>query len=314
MKLALSTNWCCRRIEDPGEIADLALALGFDALELGFHTTQAQADGFRRLAGRIPVGSVHAFCPVPISAPRGYPELYSLASLDEDARALARFHVLKNVRFAAEIGADAVVLHAGRVPFSSFFRRGLDSGALRAALAKCGGGTDAPRYRRMLARAAKVRRARGARMLDVFKAELSAIAPELERLGVALALENMPYLEGFPDEAEMAALARDLAGAPVRGWFDTGHDRVRLCHGWIAESWFKSAPGGAAAFAGMHLNDVEGLSDDHMAPGFGKVDFAAMKDFAEGVGHVVFEPGGGVSREELEKGVAHIRSVWGLRI
>lgn len=311
MKLSLSTNWCCRRLERGEEIADAALALGFDELELGFHTSQQQADFFRKSPGRIPVGSVHAFCPVPISAPHGYPELYSLASLDEDARALARFHVLKNVRFAAEVGADAVVLHAGRVPFSTLFRRGFTSLTLREELLRCDRKADAPRYLRLLAKARKVRAARGAKTLEVFRRELESLAPELEKCGVTLALENLPYLEGFPDESEAERLLAALAGARVKGWFDTGHDRVRLCHGWIAESWFGK---GAGAFAGMHLNDVEDLHDDHRAPGRGKVDFAAMADFARGVGHVVFEPNGGVSAEELADGVRHIRSLWNCQI
>ena len=90
MQFALSTNWCSQRLESGEAIADKALELGFDALELGFRTTPGQADGFRRALGRIRVGSVHAFCPVPVSAPEGYPELYQLASLDEDARRIAR--------------------------------------------------------------------------------------------------------------------------------------------------------------------------------------------------------------------------------
>ena len=115
MQFALSTNWCSQRLESGEAIADKALELGFDALELGFRTTPGQAEGFRHALGRIKVGSVHAFCPVPVSAPEGYPELYQLASLDEDARRIARVHVVRNVEFAASMGADAVVLHAGRV-------------------------------------------------------------------------------------------------------------------------------------------------------------------------------------------------------
>ena len=97
MKLSLSTNWCNRQVDDGAAIAERALSLGFDELELGFHTSVAQVDGFRRLRDRIPVGSIHAFCPVPLSAPQGYPELYALASFDEDQRALAAFHVRRNI-------------------------------------------------------------------------------------------------------------------------------------------------------------------------------------------------------------------------
>ena len=63
-------------------------------------------------------------------------------------------------------------------------------------------------------------------------------------------------------------------------------------------------------FAGMHLNDVVDFNDDHFAPGDGKVDFAALKDFATNVRHVVFEPSHAVSEESLRRSVAHIRSLW----
>ena len=123
MKLALSTSWF-RDPDMPGEeIAERAGSLGFDAIELGFSTTAFQAGGFKRRLAEMPVCSVHAFCPVPVSAPQGYPELYSLASPDADQRAIARFHVAENLRFAASLGAGAVVLHAGRVPLASFWRR-----------------------------------------------------------------------------------------------------------------------------------------------------------------------------------------------
>ena len=71
MRLSLSTNWCNRRIDDGRAIADKALELGFEELELGFHTNIRQVEGFRARLGQIPVGSVHAFCPVPLSAPQG---------------------------------------------------------------------------------------------------------------------------------------------------------------------------------------------------------------------------------------------------
>ena len=61
----------------------------------------------------------------------------------------------------------------------------------------------------------------------------------------------------------------------------------------------------------MHLNDVEDFNDDHFAPGDGKVDFAALADFARNVRHVVFEPSQAVDEDSLRRSVAHIRSLWG---
>ena len=268
MKFSLSTNWCNRRIESGEEIADKAMELGFEELELGFHTTQFQVKGFKARLDRIPVGSVHAFCPVPISAPQGYPELYPLASLDDDARAIARVHVRKNVEFAAEMGADAVVLHAGRVMCRGFLRR-----------------WDMKR-----------RVKRGRKLVEVFKRELEQMVPVLEKNKVTLGLENLPYLEGFPAEWEI----QDLVGDWVRPWLDTGHDFVRRMN-----HWDSPCPNPI----GLHVNDSQG-GDDHLPPGEGKIDFASLREVAEGARHVVFEPASSVNEDDLRKGLEHIKRLW----
>ena len=282
MKFSLSTNWCNRRIESGEEIADKAMELGFEELELGFHTTQAQVKGFKARLDRIPIGSVHAFCPVPISAPQGYPELYPLASLDENDRAIARVHVKKNIEFAAEMGADAVVLHAGRVMCRGLFRR-----------------WDLKR-----------RVKRGQKLVTAFKKELEQMVPILERNKVTLGLENLPYLEGFPAEWEM----KDLVGDWVKPWLDTGHDFVRRVNRWPSDaqdilnlqpSTFNLQP------LGMHISDSQG-GDDHLPPGEGRVDFAMLKTFAENARHVVFEPAANVREAALKRGIAHLRKLWAI--
>ncbi len=314
MKFALSTNWCNRRLTSGEEIVDCALSLGFDELELGFHTTTEQVAGFTRRRDEMPIGSVHAFCPVPLSAPQGYPELYTLASPHEDARALARFHIEKNIAFAAEMGAETVVLHAGRVAFNSFWNRRFDSGVLRAALQKVGGDVTNKTYQKLLTRAQARRTARGKRMLEIFTKELETLVPTLEKHHVTLAFENLPYLEGFPNEAEIASLLKTFADGPIRAWFDTGHHRVREMHRWLATEEGALNPlepgDGVVPFAGLHLNDVVDFDDDHLAPGEGKVDFAALAPLARAVRHVVFEPGCRVSTEALARGLAHIRTLW----
>lgn len=277
MRLSLSTNWCNRRLESGEAIADTALELGFDELELGYHTTAEQAEGFRRRLDAIRVGSVHAFCPVPISAPCGHPELYPLASLDEESAKMALLQVRRNVSFAAEIGADTLVLHAGRVACGSPFAR------VRTWL----------------------RERRGRKTLEAFRRMLERIVPELVCNQVTLALENLPYYEGFPDDGELKTVLDWGYGDWVKGWYDTGHARVGECSGW-------RVPGlpDAENYAGMHLNDVTDKTDDHFAPSFGKVDFPSLKDFAHKVRHVVFEPSSQVSPEDLATGLGYIRSIW----
>lgn len=307
MKLSISTNWCNRTLVRGEEIAELALSLGFTELELGYRTAEESVAGFKALAKRIPIGSVHAFAPVPISAPQGYPELYSLADFDAGARDLARVHVRRNLAFAAEMGADALVLHAGRVRLDGLFTN-MDTSVLDAILGACGGDVRARPYLRALSIARRARERRGAKLLDLFKRELDAVLPAAVEAGVTLAIENMPYYEGFPNDAELAELLRTFAGSPLKGWFDTGHRRVCECHAWVERGSLPVAEN----YAGMHLNDVRDFHDDHLAPGFGKVDFAALRPFAEKVGHVVFEPSSDVDERSLRNAVAHIRALWGL--
>ncbi len=304
MLFSLSTNWCNRIIERGEDIAEKALSLGFDALELGFRTTHSQAAGFKARLDDIPVESIHAFCPVPVGAPSGHPELYQLASFSKEARALARAHVANNIRFAAEIGAKTVVLHAGRVPFSSLFSF-VDSNTLRDIFELGGKKTDSPLYAKVLKSAKKRRSKRGKRLLPLFIAELETLAPLLEKSSVTLALENLPYLEGFPNEEEMSEIAQKLSGAPVRAWFDTGHARVRHQFDWV--DWEIPPADSLDIFAGMHLNDVVDFNDDHFAPGDGKVDFPALKPLAQKVRHIVFEPCSAVSEEAIARGLAKIR-------
>ena len=281
MKLSLSTNWCNRRIESGEEIADKAMELGFEELELGFHTTQEQVKGFKARLDQIPVGSVHAFCPVPISAPQGYPELYPLASLDENDRAIARVHVKKNIEFAAEMGADAVVLHAGRVMCRGFFHR-----------------WDLKR-----------RVKRGQKLVAAFKRELELMVPTLEKNKVTLGLENLPYLEGFPAEWEL----KDLVGDWVKPWLDTGHDFVRRVNRWPSDA--QDILGSQLSTSqllnpvGLHISDSQG-GDDHLPPGEGRVDFPMLKTFAENARHVVFEPNSSVTEEKLKKGLSFLKGLW----
>lgn len=305
MKLALSTNWHSRGVDDGEAIAEKAAEAGFDELELGYALTEAQSAGIRRRLDLIRVGSVHAFCPLPISAPHGHPELYMLADFNAENRALAATYVKKSVEFAAGIGADTVVLHAGRVGFNGLFDL-LDSRRLKTILLECGGDIRSARYMKALSLAQRRRNARGRAMLARFIPSLAGLVPFLERNRVALALENMPYLEGFPDESEMAKILDVFAGAPVKAWFDTGHHQVRVNLAW-ARGVMPFAP---ELTAGMHLNDVADYEDDHLAPGEGNVDFARLAAAARKVRHLVFEPSPAVEADSLRRSVGFIRKLF----
>lgn len=284
MKFALSTNWCNRRLDDGAAIADEAEELGFDSLELGFATRPGQLEGFRRRLDRMPVTSVHAYCPAPVSAPNGHPELYRLCAPDENERALARMHLGKTFECAEEMGAKIVVFHAGYADLSTLFGN-------------------------LFTNARKLRRKRGRKLLDAFKTEFEKLRPELEKRNLTLALENLPSFGGFPDMEEARDLMKTFEGAPLKLWFDTGHALVRETHGWSGETAHVAAEL-CGSICGMHINDVRGPTDDHKEAGWGNVPFSRLAFLAKRDILRVFEPHGHVSAEDLRHSLAYLRRMW----
>ena len=295
MRFALSTNWNNLRHADGAAVADEAIAMGFDALELGYATPPEQIAGIKTRLDQISVDSVHAYCPVPIGAPSGHPEIYQLADPHEDLRAMARICLARSFACAADVGAKAIVFHAGYVNSQSYWSHFLH-GTLRV-----GEPTAADRKRR---------KKRGRITMDVFKKEFEKLVPGLEKNGLVFALENLPRFEGFPSTDEAEILMKELSGAPIALWFDTGHARVRECRKWDV-TMTEAATRLAQWVRGMHLNDVTDVHDDHFAPGKGKVDFASLKPLAQrdGVLHVI-EPHPEVTADDLKAGLELVRRLW----
>lgn len=307
MKLSLSTNWNNLRLESAAQIIDEALSMGFDSLELGFRTSESQAKEFIANSSRIKISSLHAFAPVPISAPCAHPELYYLADLDDEARKRAVLMMKRSIALAGELGASTIVVHAGRAQFSSVFSP-LDSLRLKAILTSKQNDILNRAYTKALYLAKKRRQARAEKTYDAFRLSFSDLEETLNKCNVTLALENLPYLEGFPDESEMKRLLTEFKGAPLASWFDTGHHRVRQAHGWLknSEDFSFDIP-----HRGIHLNDVHSIDDDHLQPGAGSVDFEALKNVMMKAEHVVFEPSSKVSRESLVSSLERIRAILG---
>ena len=309
MRIAISTNWNIDRHETGETLVDEALALGFDALELGYHMTEEIAVGVRRKmdAGEITVGSVHAFCPVPIGAPRGYPELYLLASLDDDERAMAAVLLGKTLTFAQSMGAQAVVLHAGRIFLKSWFSE-LHTGMLQDAVDE-EGGTGGPKVQRLLAKAARRRESRIRKVFDGFCRSLDTLLPRFEKAGITLCLENLPSLEAFPDESDMTRLKQRFDTRALAYWHDMGHGQVRANLGLIrdhADVARRLLP----ITRGIHIHDALPISRDHLPPGQGAINFSAFAFYNDDRVIRVFEPASRVEPDDLAQSLAMVRRVW----
>lgn len=332
--LSLSTNWNSREVDDGRALVDSARELGLAAIELGYALTHRQADGIRAAvaAHDIAVTSVHAFCPVPMGASSGHPEIHSICVTDSRARAHAVEAVLESARFAAEVGARAVVLHAGRVPEATRPAKLLEqraereyaaaSGALRPGLLALLLGRRPPQppspapariayspdFIRRREKLYYLRDRKVPKLLDALRKSLDDLLPEFEDLGLRLGLENLPTFDAIPTEPEMQQLLREFDSPALGYWHDIGHGQVRANLGYIHHA--SLARRLAPDIVGMHLHDVAPPAGDHIMPPLGQTDFASLAFLGDLDVPAVFEPAPGTPAEQIRDAIAFLRETW----
>jgi len=302
MEIGVSTRWNAYRHSSGEELAGELHSLGFEILELGYDLRAELVPGLKKAVEErvVRIVSVHNYCPVPPGVPQGHPELFSLSATDERERTRAVEYTRRTIRFAAEMGAGAVVVHAGRVKLPRMTER--------LILLYERGQRFYPRYEKYKL-ALMARRDRLApTYLERLKRSLEELLPDLEETAVTLALENLPSWESLPTELEVESLLGDLRHERIRYWHDVGHAQVRENLGFI--SHFRWAERLAPLMAGMHLHDVLPPAYDHLVPPRGEVRFAQLKSIAIAVPRLIMEPAPNSPAEELTQGRAYLQKVW----
>ncbi len=303
MTFAVSTRWnACRHTDGEALVEDIALTTGLHRVELGYDLTRDLVPGVVRMVrqGAVTVGSVHNYCPVPTGAPQGHPELFVLADRDRRVREAAVRHTLQTVAFAAELGANAVVCHAGYVHMRRYTPR-------LVALAREGQHYE-PKYEKLKNKLLLKRERHAGPHLEWLEAGIEALLPELEKARVALAFENLPTWEAIPTELEIEKICARFASLWVRAWYDIGHGQIRHNLGLVAQRhWIERL---APILAGFHLHDVIPPAHDHVMPPDGKVDFESLAAVIPPNVHLVIEPSPNTPPEILRRGVDHLQAAW----
>lgn len=301
MKFSLSTSYFAGRRYAPEVMASRTAALGFAAVELGYFTRDVELDAWAHAlqSEGLTVSSLHAFCPMPLGMPQLGPEVFSLAAPDADERQAAIMAMLRTLDAAARFGARAIVTHGGRVdlrePGRLFGSRPYRSQLSRALQTL--GTADLE----LVARERSYREAAAPRWLDAVSFALDVLLPRFEAAGIALAFENLPGLEAFPDPAECAFLRERFPSPCLTAWYDIGHGERKARTGdWpVAETLALTLP----FTSGTHIHDVRGLEEDHCAPGEGSVDYRTLLPLLQKPGLIrVFEPSPGVDETALREG------------
>jgi len=273
-QLALSTMWMQKRHQSLGEFFDATRDLGFDNFELSYHVSEELVQAARLPAGGIQ--AVHVPCPTSPHT-RGA----QLSSLDKDERSRAVEAATVSIRLAEQVGALAVVVHAGRVLVNPMLET-----ELRALYDQ--GQKESDEYGDLEAELTQERARNADRFLDATCWSLERLANVADAAGVKLGLENRVHYYEIPLPDELDLLLNEFAG-PIAFWFDTGHAYVLEELGFVSHNeWLD---GFADQLVGADLHDVRVVHErpdpsdhlvlgtglqDHVVPSTGVVDFAEV--------------------------------------
>jgi sugar phosphate isomerase/epimerase len=281
------------------EISDL----GFEYAELSHGIRLTLVPGILEAVdkGDIKISSLHNFCPLPMGVTQAAPNLYEFTSENSNDRDLAIKHTQKTLEFATRVKARTVVLHLGSIEMKDY------TGKLAGLLEQAG---QIPRKFQVLQQdALRAREGKKEKYFARMKETLRKILPEAESRGLTLGCENRQALEELPLDGDFEQFLRDFQSPAVAYWHDTGHAQIKENLGAIEHVRFLQAL--APRLAGFHVHDVLFPARDHMAPGTGSIDFAALKPFVSPRHIKVFELNPSLPPEAVRAGIAHIKKVWG---
>jgi len=302
MNFALTTRWNAGRHSDGEAMLNEILELGFSHIELGYDTRLELIPGVQKMVEEktVFVDSLHNFCPVPMGITRAHPEIYTLADPDRKVRESAVKHTSNTIRMAEELGARAVVCHAGNVVMKR---------ATRDLIEMIERGEQHSRkFQRVRTKLQDRRAIKGRRQVRYLYESLEEMMPILLATGVKLALEVLPTWEAIPTETEFEDLFRTFDNGCIGYWHDIGHAQIRENLGFInMERWLERLE---PNLVGFHLHDVLPPGQDHVMPPLGQIDFSRYTRFGKrDILHVI-EPTTRTPKEEIVEGYRILRECW----
>jgi sugar phosphate isomerase/epimerase len=300
---SFSTCWNSRRHTDGRAMLREIRELGFGHAELSHGIRISLVPGILDAvdAGEIKISSLHNFCPLPVGVEKSSPNLHEFSAENPRDRELAAKHTLKTIEFAARVKAPLVVLHLGGMDLKDY------TGKLGEMLER--GERNSPKYEKLLAEAAKSREAKKEKFFARACETLRQVLPAAEKSGVKLGIENREALEELPLENDFRMLLAEFRSPNIVYWHDTGHAQIKENLGFIRHAEFLGPLAGR--LAGFHIHDVHFPTRDHLPPGSGSVDFAALKPFVKPEHIKVFELSPNVPVEAVQRGIARLKKIWG---
>jgi len=278
--LALSTAWCSARHTDGYAMLQEVAGMGFGHVELSHGIRITLVPGILKALneGFIQVSSTHNFCPLPAGMVHPAPNLFEPSAPAGHGHEHDQWlrHTRRTLDFAAQVRAQAVVVHLGSVRFFWFdpgrrlrhFVRGHPSAAIPAD----------ERYQRLLTKAsARMRRCMPAFFAQT-RSSIAEILPYAAEKNMRLGLENREKFGELPLDGDFPVLFDSLPQpGPAGYWHDTGHAELKERMGLTTQR--RLLEENAVRLVGFHLHDVDAAGQDHQPIGRGNVDFKMVRQF-----------------------------------
>ena len=302
---SLSTCWNSGRHTDGRAMLREIRDLGFEYAELSHGIRISLLPGILDAvqAGEIKISTLHNFCPLPMGIHYPAPNLFKFSSEDRRERESAWKHSLKTIETAARVGAKLVVLHSGQVDIKDY------NDKLEDMVAR--GERETPRYRKLVEEMDSKRERRKERALELSLDMIRNLADAAAGEGLLLGIENREAVEEIPFDHDLPIFLAQLP-PNVRYWHDCGHAQIKENLGLIQHALHLE--GMAERLGGLHVHDViadEEGQHDHCPPGFGMIDYAALRPWVRSEHIKVLELSPGTESDHVRRGFEHIKSVWG---
>ena len=277
--------------------------LGFGWAELSHGTRVSLLPGILEAveAGEIRISSLHNFCPLPMGVNHAAPNLFQFSAAQSRERELAQRYTIKTIELAERVKAPVVVLHSGSIEMKDYTDKLLEMVVRRDEILE--------KYSRLCTEVDEKREAKKGPFVERMTEGLKALQPYAERHGIKLGIENRQALEELPVDSDFQFLFRELANPAYGYWHDTGHAQIKENLGFIHHAMQLESL--RERLVGFHVHDVEFPGRDHVQPGGGMIDFAALKPFVRPEHIKVFELSPSLKVEQVQRGVAHIKAIWG---
>ena len=296
---AISTSWRAGIICNAEELVETMIETGMKSLELEFRISSESFEKIRKNYSTwgLKIVSLHAVCPSPSDRIRGS-ERYLISDENEKNRTRGVDHVRQTLLNAADIQAQAIILHCGRIPSDEpidIMKKHFDEGKINSSAAK-----------KDIEKISSRRTALKKKSFQSLLKSLDEINKEAEKLNIKVGLENRYYFFEFPDMEELKFIFNRFEGSKLAYWHDTGHAQVNEnLFGVSQESLLKTFND---QLIGVHLHDVLNGHHDHYAPGCGMVDFGIVMRYLKTETIRVMELNQRVNLEEAKQGIDFLKN------